>query len=116
MWRIEPSTQFEKDLKWYEKKHPRELAAVLDNLHRYFEQIKAARHPRAVQAGYMHHEPHGVVAIDQKGSGKDLRQTRLYTFAEADARLLHLITLGGKKEQSADIKFSSDFVKSLPAT
>ena len=115
MWQIEPSTQFKKDLKWYEKKHPRELAAALDNLNRYFEQIKVARHPRAVQAGYMHHEPHGVVAIDQKGGGKDLQQTRLYTFADPDTSMLHLITIGGKKEQSADIKFSSDFVKNLPA-
>jgi len=115
MWEIEPSTQFEKDLKWYEKKRPREITAVLDNLQRYFEQIKVARHPRVVQAGYMHHEPHGVVAIDQKGGGKDLQQTRLYTFAEAETQTLHLITVGTKNEQSADIQFSSDFVKSLSA-
>jgi hypothetical protein len=113
MWQIEPSTQWTRDLRWYEKKHPREIAAVLDNLQRYLDQLNAALNPRAVQAGYLHHEPHGVVAIDQKGGGPALQQTRLYNFADAGTQTLHLITVGNKNDQKNDIKFSSDFVKSL---
>lgn len=113
MWEIKPTTQWAKDLKWYEKKHPRELAAVLDNLQRYIAQLQAAKHPRVVQAGFLHHEPHGVVAVDQKGGGHSLQQTRLYTFADMESRTLHLITIGGKKGQSSDIKLCSDFVKDL---
>jgi hypothetical protein len=113
MWEIKPTTQWAKDLKWYEKKLPRELAAVLDNLQRYFDQLQAAKHPRVVQAGYLHHEPHGVVAVDQKGGGPALQQTRLYTFADAETRTLHLITIGGKKTQPSDIKLCSNFVKDL---
>lgn len=110
---MQPTTQWAKDLKWYEKKHPREITAVLDNLQRYFDQLQSAKHPRVVQAGYLHHEPHGVVAVDQKGGGPALQQTRLYTFADSESRTLHLITIGGKKEQAADIKLCSDFVKDL---
>lgn len=113
MWQIEPSTQWPKDQKWYEKKRPREFAAVLHNLQRYLDQLNAARNARAVQGGYLHNEPNGVVAIDQKGGGAGLQETRLYTFADSSTKTLHLITVGDKNSQSADIKFCSDFVKSL---
>jgi hypothetical protein len=113
MWHIEPTTQWPKDQKWYEKKHPRELAAVLHNLQRYMDQLNAAPNARAVQAGFLHHEPGGVVAIDQKSGGKGLQETRLYTFADARTETVYLITLGDKGSQPTDIKFCSDFVKSL---
>ncbi len=95
------------------KKHPRELAAVLHNLQRYLDQLNAAPNARAVQAGYLHHEPGGVVAVDQKSGGKGLQETRLYTFADAGTETVYLITLGDKGSQPTDVKFCSDFVKSL---
>jgi len=113
MWQIEPSTQWPKDLKWYEKKRPREIAAVLHNLQRYLDQINVAPNARAVQAGFLHNEPGGVVAVDQKASGPGLQETRLYTFADSETKTLHLITVGDKNSQSTDIKFCSGFVKSL---
>ncbi len=113
MWQIEPSTQWPKDQKWYEKKRPREIAAVLHNLQRYLDQLNAAANALAVQGGYLHNEPNGVVAIDQKGGGVSLQETRLYTFADSGTKILHLITVGDKNSQSADIRFCSDFVKSL---
>ena len=113
MWQIEPSTPWPKDQKWYEKKRPREMVAVLHNLQRYLEQLNVASNARVVQGGYLHHEPHGVIAIDQKGGGASLQETRLYTFADADTKTLHLITVGDKNSQSADIKFCTAFVKSL---
>ena len=113
MWEVEPTTQWSKDRKWYEKKRPAELAAVLHNLQRYLDQLNLAPNPRVVQGGYLHHEPGGVVAVDQKGAGGNLQQTRLYTFADPDSKTLHLITVGDKHDQPSDIKFCSDFVKSL---
>ncbi len=113
IWQIEPSSQWPKDQKWYEKKRPREIAAVLHNLQRYLDQLNAAPNARVVQGGYLHHEPHGVVAVDQKGGGANLPETRLYTFADPETKTLHLITVGDKNSQSEDIKFCSDFVKSL---
>jgi hypothetical protein len=113
MWSLEPTTQWNKDRKWYEKKHPDELAAVLENLDRYHQQLNLAPNPRVVQAGYLHPEPCGVVAVDQKGHGSNLQQTRLYTFADPETKTLHLITIGDKRSQSEDIKLSKAFAKDL---
>lgn len=113
MWSIETTSQWEKDLKFYEKKHPRELGAVLRNLERYLQLINAARNAKCVQAGFLHHEPAGVVALDQKGGGAGLQETRLYTFAQEDQRILWIITLGNKHTQPDDIRISKDFVTSL---
>lgn len=67
MWEIEPSTQFEKDQEKYAKKRPNELAAVLRNLQRFLELLNVSNDAKFVHAGYLHPEPGGVVAIDQKG-------------------------------------------------
>lgn len=64
MWSVEPSSQYEKDSKWYEKKRPSELAAVLRNLGRILELLKVSKNSKAVEAGYLHKEPGGVIAID----------------------------------------------------
>lgn len=113
MWQIEPSSQWPRDQKWYEKKRPREFSAVLHNLQRYLDQLNATANAKIVQAGYLHSEPNGVIAIDQKGGGVGLQETRLYTFADSNTKILHLITVGDKQSQTKDIKFSSDFVKNL---
>lgn len=110
MWTIETSTKWERDFKHYEKKHPRELAAVL----RYHELLNAAKNPLAVQAGFLHPEPLGVVAIDQKGGGSGLQETRLYTFAQDDRQILWIITLGNKQSQPGDIRRAKEFVTHLP--
>lgn len=113
MWQIEPSSQWPRDLKHYEKKRPRELEAVLNNLQRYLDQLNVAVNSRVVQGGYLHREPNGVVAVDQKGGGAALQQTRLYTFADDKNKILHLISIGDKDNQPEDIKSASNFVKRL---
>jgi hypothetical protein len=66
-----------------------------------------------VQAGYLHPEPMGCIAIDQKGFGGNLQETRLYTFAEEQSKTIHLITIGNKDTQHSDIELAKDFIKSL---
>ena len=87
------------------------LRGVLRNVQRYLLLLKAASNPRAVQAGFLHHEPMGVVAVDQKGGGGNLQETRLYTYADAAGELLYLITIGNKGDQPSDIEFSKEFVQ-----
>ncbi len=113
MWQTEPTTQWQKDVKYYEKKHPNELAAVLRNLKRYIALLEVAPNPRAVQAGFLHPESMGIVAVDQKGGGGNLQETRLYTYAGQAKDLLYLITIGNKNEQSVDIELSKRFVESI---
>ncbi len=102
----------DKASKWYSKKRPKELAAVLRNLERYLELLNGARNARAISAGFLHFEPGGVVAIDQKGV-PGLQETRLYTYAHQPTQTLYLITVGNKQQQSNDIKFSKDFASSF---
>ena len=113
MWEIEPTTTWQKDEKYYGKKHPNELAAILNNVRRYFRLIVAAKNSKAVQAGFLHHEPMGIVAVDQKAGGPNLQETRGYTFADDEKKILYLITIGNKSEQPSDIELSKQFVTSL---
>ena len=111
MWMIEPSTQFEKDQKHYEKKRPNELAAVLRNLARFLSLLKVSKNSKCVEAGYLHKEPAGVIAIDQRGFSGNLEETRLYTFSVDETKIVHLITIGNKDTQHSDIEYSKNFVK-----
>jgi hypothetical protein len=109
----------EKDKHWYAKKRPDELAAVMRNLERYLAMLNASKSAKCVQAGYLHSEPMGVLAIDQKGFGPNLRETRLYTYAVDETKTVHLITIGDKDEQHSDIEFCKEyvgFITTPPAT
>lgn len=112
-WEIEGTQQWDKDRKWYEKKRPDELAGVLKNLKRYVSQLNSSPNPKAFTAGYMHHEPHGVVAIDQRGGGPNLQETRLYVFPNEERNVLYIITIGNKDDQPSDIQFCTQFVQSF---
>ncbi len=109
-WTITPTEQWVKDKKWYNKKKPKVLAALLNNLNRYLEQLSNAKDPVLVQAGYIHPEPHGVVALDQKGSGQKLEETRMYLYPDRVEKVVYLITIGNKATQTADIQFCSAWV------
>ena len=113
MWQIEPTTQWRRDARFYEKKHPNEMAAVMRNLERYVKQLEIAANSRSIASGYLHAEPLGVLAIDQKGGGGNLQETRLYTYADDVERIVYIITIGNKNSQASDIALSKDFVEAL---
>lgn len=113
MWAIQLTTQFEKDQKHYSKKRPNELSATLNNLQRLLGILNSGKKPGTFQAGFIHEEPGGVLAVDQKGGGKNLQETRLYTFPETQTETLHLITIGNKKSQPSDIQLARVFAESI---
>jgi hypothetical protein len=113
MWKIEPSLQWQKDQKYYDKKRPNELAAALRNLQRYLGLLNVSKNSKCAEAGYLHKEPGGVLAIDQKGFSGNLQETRLYTFAVDSTKTVHLITIGDKETQHSDIEYSKKFAKQL---
>lgn len=113
MWKLVPTADYERRHKRYAKDHPRELQAVLDNLDTYFRSLEAGINPLQIKHGFMHSEPLGVVAIDQKGGGKNLAQTRLYVYPDSDTETLHVITLGDKRSQKHDIDACRSFVNDL---
>ena len=105
-WNIEFTDEFARALKRYQKKRPNELSAVLNNLDTYFETLKLVGTPLQVKAGFIHNEPNGIIAVDQKGGGQKgtLKQTRLYVFPDTEKGILHLLTIGDKQSQKQDIK------------
>lgn len=89
------------------------MRSVLVNLGTYFAALQHGVKPLQIRYGFMHTEPLGVIAIDQRGGGANLAQTRLYVYADADERVLHLITLGDKRSQKEDIKTCRSYVLEL---
>jgi hypothetical protein len=86
------------------------LAAVLNNFGRYLTQLNASKNAACVQAGYLHTEGKGVLAVDERAGGPNLEATRFYFFAHEGTRTVHLITIGNKDAQQSDVKFCHDFV------
>jgi hypothetical protein len=115
MWPLETTSEYQRRHKRFEKKRRRELAAVLENLDTLVTGLKEGLKLEQVRTfGFVHHEPHGVLAIDQKGGhGAKLAQTRLYVYPEPKRQVIDVITLGDKTTQESDIRFCSEFVASI---
>jgi len=112
-WVLLPHSAYLRELRWYAKKRPAELSAVLRNLERTMTLLANSPHARTIQAGFLHPEPHGMVAVDQRGGAGRLQETRLYCYAQADTRTLHLLGIGDKSSQKADIARLSPIARTL---
>jgi hypothetical protein len=62
-WSMVPTDLFERQLKYFEKKRPLQLRAVLRNLARYKEMLDSQPISRLIQANFIHHEKHGLIAL-----------------------------------------------------
>lgn len=113
MWELDPTPEYDKKQRKWPKKHRRELTAMLNNLDTFLGALRAGATPRQAKYGFIHPERRGVLAIDQKGGGPGLKQSRLYVYPDEETEIVHLITLGDKDSQSEDIKACTDFVQQL---
>ena len=112
-WVLLPHSAYLRDLRWYAKKRPVELSAALRNLERYMILLARSPSARSVQAGFLHPEPHGMVAVDQRGGAGRLQETRLYCYAHAGSRTVHLLGIGDKSSQPADLARLSPLARTL---
>jgi hypothetical protein len=110
-WTIQHSDEFDRRHKRFRKKRPRELAAVLDNLDTVIAALNEGAKSPQIKFGFIHPEPLGLLAIDQKGGGKNLAETRLYILADDSAGVVYAITVGDKQSQAGDIEFCKQFVR-----
>ena len=114
MWKLEANAEYDKRVRKWPKKHRRELQAMHNNLDTFFMALKrGALLENAVRYGFVHDERKGIKAIDQKGAGAGVKQTRLYIFPNKTTKTVHLITIGDKSSQKADIQYAGDFVDNL---
>jgi len=111
MWSLQKSPFFEARFRKFQKKHPEEAIAVLNNLDTYFKALCTGANPINIKSGFIHHEPEGIKAIDQKGGKGKLMQSRLYVFPETEPGILHVISIGTKTDQGGDISECRDYVR-----
>jgi hypothetical protein len=114
MWTYEVTPDWGRRLKFYEKKRAKELVAALDNLDAFLRTLSGGVKPRQAKFGFIHPEPLGILAIDQKGGGAgNLAQMRLYVYPDEDHKVLHLLTIGDKNSQKKDIATCKCFVDQI---
>lgn len=116
MWKMQQgAADYGRSQKWFEKKKPRELAAVLDNLDTFIKGLNeyGLKLEQVRTFGFVHAEPHGILAIDQKGGGRGLAETRLYVYPNQQTETIYLVTLGDKGSQSGDIELCRNFIAEL---
>jgi len=113
MWKHEPTDDYLRRQKRYEKNHPAELKRMLDNLDTYKRALDAGAKPGPKHFGFVHPEPMGVVAIDQRGGGGKLKQTRLYIYPDVATGIIYGLTIGDKTTQQEDIARCKGYVTQL---
>lgn len=69
MWEFEATEEFGRRAKQFEKKHRKELVAVLTNLDAVQKALLEGANPKGLPFGFLHIEQRGVIAIDQKRGG-----------------------------------------------
>jgi putative component of toxin-antitoxin plasmid stabilization module len=104
MWQAEPTDDYVRGHKFFEKKHPRELEAVTANLLRLREALQKGWKMAQIKYGFLRSEGRGVWRISEQGGGGSLKATRLYIFPDEDAEILYLLKIGDKASQSRDIQ------------
>jgi len=112
-WKLEISPFFESRFKRFQKKHPHEAGAMLNNLDTYLTALNSGVNPINIKAGFIHHEPDGIKGIDQRGAKGKLRQSRLYIYPDTFSKLVHVISVGDKTDQGSDINECRKYVKPL---
>lgn len=114
MWTLEQYPEYERRSRRLEKKHRRELEAVLNNPDTYLVFLNQGIKPmQLLKESFVRNEQMGIHAIDQSPLGKGYKELRLYVYPDPDASTLHVITVGDKNQQSRDVNECCDYVKSL---
>jgi len=113
MWNLRAESEYEKRARKWPKKYHHEFIAVHDNLDTFVEALRIGANLEQTKFGFIHREPCGIIAIDQKGGKGSLKETRLYLYPDKSSQIIHLITLGDKRTQSEDIRYAREFVGGL---
>ena len=85
LWQVEALPEFARTLKQYQKKHRDAVAQLLVNLEAMHEALNLGVKPASLQSGHIHHEPQGILAVDQR-AGRARRSSCGYTRTHAKAR------------------------------
>jgi len=116
MWTLTRTDEFEKRFRKWPKKYGRELAAMMQHLETVLDALRRGATVESIRTfGFVHSEPGQLLALDQKGGGTGLKQSRLYIYPDKSIEVVHVITMGFKKTQPSDIQFAVGVVAELIA-
>lgn len=113
MWSLNPQHDYVSHLKKWQKKYKRELKAVHGHLDTFLKALQEGQNPKNTKFGFIHPEPEGVLAIDQRGAGPHTLETRLYIYPDEESKCLFVITIGDKDSQERDLATCRSFVREL---
>lgn len=113
MWCLVPTDEYDRKANKLSKKGRQEFKNMVINLKTFLTALNAGTKPQDISKGFIHPEPAGVLAFDQRGKGNGLKEYRLYVYPEEETKQLHLLTIGEKKRQNDDIQFCTSYVKDL---
>jgi hypothetical protein len=113
-WQIVPCSDYEKPKKEFTKKWPEEMRAVAANLRTLLLALEnGAKSEQLKSLGFVHSEPMGILAIDERGCEKKTKPkaVRLYVFPDESESILYVMLLGDKSAQSKDIALCKSFAQ-----
>lgn len=111
-WEISDALAEKNRFKAFNKKHPRELAACFSNLGHIVALLNHHGNVGAFQVGFFRSEGENVYRIGQTGV-KHAVETRLYVYVYTVGKILYVLTIGDKTQQTDDIRRCKEIVRSF---
>ena len=113
-WNTVLYNTYERSSKKMWKKHKNAMNNVIENFTDYVGFIQSTGNPAlALKKGYVHPEQKGMIAIDQKGIGKNLTQLRMYVFPDTNKKEIHVLKVNTKPTKSQQGKDINECLKLL---
>lgn len=115
MWKLIPQDLFVQTVKRVQKRRPDELNAVMSNLKRFKDRLDAGERPGTFVTSYLHPEPMGILAIDQRigKKSRNFAELRLYILPVVETEKIYLLVVGDKESQKADIGAAKKLAEQL---
>jgi hypothetical protein len=105
-------TLIENALKNSRAKHPRENDSLFANLEKVMRLLRGGHKIGSFQIGFFRSEGEGVYRIGQTGV-PSAKESRLYIYPDQENRLMHILNIGDKDTQPADINAAKDLVRQI---
>lgn len=113
MYDFRRSNRYDTRYKYFAKRHPDELQAVINNLDKLKAILNSGERLNPPPYGFLKSEGGGVYRISESGGGGSLMATRLYIYVDQGSEMIYLLTLGDKNTQQDDIQDSKTIVRGL---
>jgi hypothetical protein len=109
-WQIDNGHANRKRFEKFAGSHPREYDSLFANLEKVMRLLRAGHKIGGFQIKFFRSESDGLFRIGQT-SVQGAKESRLYVYPDQEKRLMHVLNIGDKDGQSADINTAKDLIK-----